>query len=73
MSATNISFKICVYLAPILITLSISDLRDPPCATLEKLTIAHTFRMRMFSSLPDPDQYGSFIDLLVLNESYPEY
>jgi len=37
-------------------------IRDPLCATFEKLTIAHTFRMRKFSSLPDPDQYGSSID-----------
>ena len=32
---------------------------SPPCATLEKLTIAHMFRVRKFSSLLD--QYGSSI------------
>jgi len=45
MPATNISFKTCIYL--VLITLSISDgTRTPPCATLEKITIAYEKSVR---------------------------
>jgi len=37
--------------------------RDSPCAIFEKVTIAHTFRVREISSLPDLNQYGSSIHL----------
>ena len=61
-------FKTCVYLA--LITLFISNGDPPPtCATLEKVTIAHTFRVREINSLPNLDQYESSIHC---NAFYPE-
>jgi len=45
-----------IYLVSVLITLWSQMAREPSCAIL-KLTIAHTFRVWEFSSLPD--QYGS--------------
>ena len=66
------SFKTCVYL--VLITLFISDdtrsLLPPSCATPEKVTIAHTFRVREISPLLD--QYGSsfVVTLLILKPKY---
>jgi len=62
-------FKTCVYLA--LITLFISNGTRPPprVCTLEKVTIAHTFRVREINSLPNLDQYESSIRC---NAFYPE-
>ena len=49
MPATNILFKTCMYLAPVLITLS--QTRSPLCDTRrEEIMIANTFRVREVNS-----------------------
>ena len=59
-------FKTCVYF--VLVTLYLRWYAIPPCATLEKMMIAHTFRVEI-SSFPDPHQYGLSIRC---NASYSE-
>jgi len=64
-------FKTCVHL--VLIKLS-QMARDSLCATLKKLTIAHTFLMWKFSSLPDSgiNTDHSFVTLLELPSANTE-
>jgi len=59
-------FKTCVYF--VLVTLYLRWYAIPPCATLEKMMIAHTFRVEI-SSFPDPHQYGLSIVTLLIPKS----
>jgi len=75
MPATNISFKTCVYLAPVLIMLSMSDGTRPPCATLEKLTIVPRANLKFASrsrSIWIIYRYSRLRDLIpnIQSESY---
>ena len=55
------AIKTRAYFDPVLIILFVSNGMRPPLRKFIKTSIAHTLRVRIVSSLPDPDQCTSNI------------